>query len=66
VATVDIAAAEFDRVRICGMGHDARSKILVVCRDDREIRRVNGGLQNLLVASAEEGLSSFFGSNCAP
>ena len=38
VAAVGIVAAEFNRMCICSLGHDdALSKILVVCRNGRQI-----------------------------
>ena len=43
VAGVNIAIAEFNQVCICSRGHGARSKILVVYRNSREIGSVNGG-----------------------
>ena len=36
VAAVDIAVTEIHRV-VCDLGHDALSKISVICRNGREI-----------------------------
>ena len=44
VAAVGIAVAEVDRLRKCSLGHDAMSKIFVVCRNGRRVWRVNGGV----------------------
>ena len=46
--------AEFDRVCIRNLGHNALAKILVVFGNDREIPSVNMGLQNFAVGKAEE------------
>ena len=54
VAAVYISVAEFDRVCICGWGHDGPPKIFIVCRDNREIGRVNGGLQSFLRAKLKK------------
>ena len=44
VAAIGIAVAEVDRLCKYSLGHDSLPKILVVCRNGRGVRRVNGGV----------------------
>ena len=50
-AAVDIVVAEFDRVRICSVGHDALSKMLVEGRNGAIIFR-GIGVSQLIKLSA--------------
>ena len=68
VAAVDIAAAGFGRVGICGLGHDALSKIPVVSRNDREVCSANREVYKICSGQSrrEAGLSSSYYDNPHP
>ena len=54
VAAVGIAVAEGHGVRICSVGHDALSKMLVYGRNDTDIFRGIGVVYKVSVSKAEE------------
>ena len=47
VVAVGIVVAEANRLYVCCLGHDALSKISVVCRNDRRMCSVNGRFTKL-------------------
>ena len=68
VAAVVIAAAGFDRVGICGLGHDALSKISVLSRNGREVCSTNREVYKICSEQSrrEVGLSSSYYDNYHP
>jgi len=55
VAAVGIVVAEFDRLKVCTLGHDALSKMLVKCRKGTAVCKGIRGVYEMVGRAGEKG-----------